>query len=356
MLSIRCIFVFAVVIALNMSVLCEVPTVCAQDRLLPIPESVPLEDILAEESPVFADDDSVTLSAVPLDSTITPGLLRTFLEGFLGLQEPLSQATLGGALDISAEQTATGSGPCGGTNDRKRVSTTTTAPWTAVCSLEVTYSNGEKLWRTGFFKSQRTIVTTGEAVYDHRNNRRNAVSIRIIPGQNGSSQPLGSVTAIPTTLGANAKFQSFTKWIDNKDPAFNIGFITMNTALFGTKTGVLKIATPTSFSGSYVIAGYPGDKAGQLWTTTADLKFKKQPIPAATSKTIIPAKHDLYQQSGSPMWTQTTGTPTVIAIATDDFDCGLNCACSNVWDSKECCLNRAVVLHSGVLSAIKGLP
>ncbi len=89
-----------------------------------------------------------------------------------------------------------------GQDDRILTSNTTDAPFRYVCDLEYTHPGGGlRSHRTGVLIGPRTVLTVGHALRervgkDRKLERmREPGRMRIIPGRNGSSEPLGSTRA-----------------------------------------------------------------------------------------------------------------------------------------------------------------
>ena len=115
-----------------------------------------------------------------------------------------------------------------GTDERKRILDTDLAPWRMVCALRMRGTNGSGAIGTGWLVGPKTIITAGHCVFDTRLLGGWASRIEISPGRNGPEFPYGTV--------ASEKFASIDRWVNNKDPDFDIGCIHLNETL-GERVG-----------------------------------------------------------------------------------------------------------------------
>lgn len=181
-----------------------------------------------------------------------------------------------------------------GTDTRTQVTSTTAAPWSGLCRLEMTFPNGLYIG-TGFMINSRTVMTAGHCVFDPAT-KKWATKIRVIPGKNGSAESFGSVTVATSGLKAP------TQWTSTGDSNYDFGAIELPTSTtfltrvfkFAYKNETTAVLTKSS--NVWNTAGYPGDKAnGTCWTTFGSV--------TGASSTKLSYVFDTYGgQSGSPVW------------------------------------------------------
>ena len=73
----------------------------------------------------------------------------------------------------------------------RQITNTTAYPWRAAVSIYVRWSNGAITRGSGTMVGPNDVLTAAHVVYNPA--RGNAVSIRVIPGQNGSNTPFGII-------------------------------------------------------------------------------------------------------------------------------------------------------------------
>ena len=176
-----------------------------------------------------------------------------------------------------------------GTDNRTRVTNTTSFPYSAICSIHVTYPDGSSYTGTGTVISRKTVMTAAHVIY---NSGRGGFASRVTvsPGRNGTSYPLGTYNS--TRLTMLAKYATSTA-AEN-----DVGFINVGTNI-GSRTGIMGYGSYSDASlnaATLRLAGYPGDKtAGTLWTHTGK--------PNGLTTTLIRSPIDTTGgQSGSPLF------------------------------------------------------
>jgi V8-like Glu-specific endopeptidase len=190
-----------------------------------------------------------------------------------------------------------------GIDTRKNIARTTRQPWRHICALRIEFPSGKVYTGTGFFVGPRAVVTAGHCVYLH-NQGGWARKIMVIPGANGSSQPLGS--AISTT------FRSVGGWVNGKKPECDYGCVILPSGTaFRSNPGSLGFAafdTGKLLAKTAVLYGYPGDKPfGELWGD-------KRRIKTVTSKNLIYEIDTMGGQSGSPVYIKQNGQRFAVGI------------------------------------------
>lgn len=190
-----------------------------------------------------------------------------------------------------------------GEDNRERITSTTSYPWSAVVSLIMKFPGSSDLYiGTGFFIGPRTVITSGHCVYDHDLGGW-AEWVEVIPGRDGGSAPFGTHYAVnlKTTVG----------WYYYASPSWDIGAVILGSDV-GNSTGWFGFAyygRNKSIGQIVNTAGYPGDKpAGTQWFHYATIVRVKR-----TNKMFH--NTDTYGgQSGSPLWRLIDGSRYVVGI------------------------------------------
>ncbi|WP_199192672.1 trypsin-like serine peptidase [Allosphingosinicella deserti] len=196
-----------------------------------------------------------------------------------------------------------------GTDERVRITDTSSYPYRAIASLLITANDGAQFVGTGWFVSPRTLITAGHCVYVKNSGRPNregwVKSIQVMPGRNGAALPFGSVTS--------SRFWTVKGWADTGDESFDYAAIIVPNEL-GGKVGwfgygvfpdaVLKDAILN-------VAGYPVDKKGAEQGTLWHDSRKT----AALGSTKVNYEIDTVGgQSGAPAYMIRDGARYVVAV------------------------------------------
>ena len=193
-----------------------------------------------------------------------------------------------------------------GTDDRVRISPTTSFPWRAICALRITAKDNTKWIGTGWLVSPRTVITAGHCVYMHDHGGW-PKSIEVIPGLNDASRPYGS--------GVATTFRSVQGWVNDKKREYDYGAIILpaNKPL-GNLTGTFGFAVKDNsyLMNAYLnLSGYPGDKGGnQQW-------FMARKAKSVASRVIYYEIDTMGGQSGSPVWVKVGNARYAIGIHTN---------------------------------------
>ncbi|MCP9234867.1 serine protease [Lewinella sp. JB7] len=198
-----------------------------------------------------------------------------------------------------------------GTDDRIRITNTSSYPWRVHCSLRIRTRTGKTYIGTGWFISPRTIMTAGHCVYLH-NEGGWAQSITVMPGRNGSALPYGAHTA--------THFRSVTGWTNSRQRANDFGCIILpKNNRVGSRTGWLGFAYmgDSALKSKYVnLSGYPGDKpAGTQW-------YHGRRVKAVSSRTITYEIDTAGGQSGSAVYHIKSGKRYAVGIHTNGHSSG----------------------------------
>ena len=198
-----------------------------------------------------------------------------------------------------------------GTDDRVRISPTTSFPWRAICSLRITAQNGNRFIGTGWLVAPRTVITAGHCVYMHDQGGW-PKSIEVIPGLNDAARPYGSYVG--------TSFRSVSGWVNDKKREYDYGCIILpTTSRPGDKTGVFGFAVkdnPYLLSAYLNLSGYPGDKGGnQQW-------FMARKAKSVAPRVIYYEIDTMGGQSGSPVWVKVGNARYAVGIHTNGLVSG----------------------------------
>ncbi len=192
-----------------------------------------------------------------------------------------------------------------GSDERVRISGTTSFPYRATVQLSVKYPNTSSTYGcTGFLVNPNTVVTAGHCVYSQDHGW--ASSITAAPGRNGSSYPYGTYSG--------TMFYSVKGWTESKDTNYDYGAIKLNgspgntVGWYGYRT--TNSSSPVGLSTS--VTGFPCDKTfGTMWSDT-------KPIRSAETYKLTYTTDTYGCQSGSPVYRNYSDTgQTAIAIHTN---------------------------------------
>ena len=164
-----------------------------------------------------------------------------------------------------------------GADTRKRILNTTIAPFRYICHVEINRGTGGEPGRTGTLIGPKTVLTAGHCIWDETNDRLEDLStvvIRVIPGRNGSSEPLPATQAKKLIVPAGYNRSKGATSLDYgiiqlKDDIGNrIGYWSMNYKKW-TKdaygVSILQRALPQSVGQLKVnLSGYPTDRGGGI--------------------------------------------------------------------------------------------
>jgi V8-like Glu-specific endopeptidase len=180
---------------------------------------------------------------------------------------------------------------------------TTAFPWNTICHLGRDFGDGR--WRgcTGALIGQRTVLTAGHCLYNHRL-RSAPVRIRVVPGRADRDRlPFGAV--ITTEYFApqryiNARFPNIQ---DRRN--FDYGVIVLPQAFSGIANFMImrvlsdEELTRLKRTKLFSIAGFPGDKpVGTMWRHTERLR-------RITPQRLHYTMDTCPGHSGSPIWYRT---------------------------------------------------
>ena len=227
-----------------------------------------------------------------------PNLAKDFLLA-KGKGAPIQRpATGGGALESVI-----------GSDDRTRILETQADPWRMICALSIKSLFGSFIG-TGWFVGPRTLVTAGHCVHEDGMGGW-ADRIEVSPGRNGNDFPFKTVEA--------TRFSTVDRWIQTRDPDFDIGAIHLEEPL-GEEVGWFSVGALTSQElASFLvnISGYPGDLGNgeEQW-------FHKNRILKTTARRIFYDVDTFGGQSGSPVWIYESDDAHPLAVGIHAYGTG----------------------------------
>ncbi|MGB3556317.1 MAG: trypsin-like peptidase domain-containing protein [Jannaschia sp.] len=178
-----------------------------------------------------------------------------------------------------------------GADERRRIRQTELNPYRMICALQIDAPWGEFVG-TGWLAGPQTLITAGHCLFDRQQMGGWAHSIEITPGRDGDEPPaFGCHTA--------TRFSSVDKWLDSRDPDFDIGAIHLDAPL-GDELGWFGIrALPDAEIEDRLVnvSGYPaspGRGTQQMWAMNR--------IRAVTPRRIFYDVDTSGGQSGGPVY------------------------------------------------------
>lgn len=172
-----------------------------------------------------------------------------------------------------------------GTDDRKKVTNTTTYPERA--QVLIALPGGRC---SGAMIGKDLVLTAGHCVF---NSGKWASTATVYPGKNGSHSPYGSCTA--------RKFYSVVGWVKNGDPNYDFGAIKLNCDV-GNRTGWLGFwwQAASMMNTESRISSYPGDKPLEQWTHTDKVRresalktyYNTDTMPGNSGSAVFARKSD----------------------------------------------------------------
>ncbi len=194
-----------------------------------------------------------------------------------------------------------------GTDDRERITSTTSYPWSTVAKLHITW--GEyTTFATGALIDKNHVLTAGHCVYSHSHGGW-ADSIRVVPGEDNGNEPFGYAWAI--------KMRCYDDWKDYASTYHDFAVLTLDRDI-GLYTGWMGLYTTLSSSSTYSgllnTAGYPAELdngRNMYWTNDYGLDANEY-------------NHWYYLdttggQSGSPVWVYYNGGPYILSVVSSSY-------------------------------------
>lgn len=192
-----------------------------------------------------------------------------------------------------------------GTDDRARISPTTSFPWRAMTKLRMTFPNGQQATCSGALVAAKYTLTAGHCVYSSSYGGW-ATSIEVIPGLDGTYKPYGSAYA--------ARLRSYQGWTQNQDSNHDFALITLDRTI-GNSTGWFGYASYATVNGlTGNLGGYPGDRDSGL-----RLYYHYGLINSSTTDRVYYTIDTAGGQSGSSVYRIVNGSRYVFAVHTSGY-------------------------------------
>ncbi|MFX1569449.1 MAG: trypsin-like serine protease [Promethearchaeota archaeon] len=198
-----------------------------------------------------------------------------------------------------------------GTDDRVRVTSSTSYPWSTVVRLHITWGT-YNTFATGALIDKNHVLTAGHCVYSHTHGGW-ADSIKVVPGEDNGNEPYGYAWAI--------KMRCYDDWKNFASPEHDFALLTLDRDI-GLTTGWMGLYTTLSSSSTYsellYTAGYPAElDNGRNMYWTNDYGYEANEY-----------NHWYYLdtsdgQSGGPIWIYDNGLPYILSVVTSGV-VGLN--------------------------------
>jgi glutamyl endopeptidase len=169
-------------------------------------------------------------------------------------------------------------------------------PYKDICLLLIEDNQGNTYYGTGFFISERCVITAGHCVFY---NGDWVDEICVIPGANGNDKPFGKQIS--------TNFKSVLGWTNDSKNDFDHGAIILNdNTLFKNINAVFEFKP---FQNEYKgeISGYPSDKDGTQWKGEGS-------IYSSTDYRLFYDIDTVTGNSGSPVYIEDGDRRIVIGI------------------------------------------
>ena len=169
-------------------------------------------------------------------------------------------------------------------------------PYKCICLLYIRDYQNLIHYATGFFISERCVITAGHCVFYKRNWMKD---IEVVPAASGANKPFGSAVS--------KRFRSVEGWTKAGNSNFDYGAIILNDDVLYNKVQSKLTYRPIQEEKSIELSGYPLDKHKTQWRSHS--RFSK------LSKYRIYYYLDTVQgNSGSPIYINNGGESIVTGV------------------------------------------
>jgi glutamyl endopeptidase len=189
-----------------------------------------------------------------------------------------------------------------GTDDRVRITATTSYPWRAHTKLNVTFPNGKSYMCSGSLIAAKYVITAGHCTHSGGDGGW-ATRVEVIPGYDNGYRPFGTAYA--------TRIRSDNGWTTYRLPEYDFAVLTLDRSI-GNSTGWLGYAAPSItdlYSYAANISGYPADKCGG-----ACQYYDFDPISWVLATTIYYNTDTFGGHSGSSVYSFINGGRYVVAV------------------------------------------
>lgn len=196
-----------------------------------------------------------------------------------------------------------------GSDNRVRITDTTTFPNSAICYMEIKFPDDDGLYvGTAWMYGNSVAMTAGHCVYDADLGGW-AEWVRIYPGSNGGTSPYGVYYA--------SVLHTDTKYVESENSNYDWGLLEF-TSNIGGSTGYFGASWTTSslVGTSIVVRGYPAEKGAQMWSMSGS-------IAASGTYKLSYYIDTTGGQSGSPVY-KNDGNYRCVGIHTNYNSLGYN--------------------------------
>ncbi|KKM67041.1 hypothetical protein LCGC14_1475140 [marine sediment metagenome] len=190
-----------------------------------------------------------------------------------------------------------------GTDDRTRITPTTSYPWRTIVKLYVTAADSSTWIGSGAMIDSFHVLTAGHIAYMPANGGW-VTSIRVVPAMDNLADPYGE--AWMTTM------RSYTGWTISQNHGHDWAVLTIDRNV-GSYTGWMGRMTAGSGNSIYTqtinTAGYPGDL-----DSGNNMYFDANTGAGATSLNHYYWVDTMGGQSGSPVWRYVSGNRYILTV------------------------------------------
>ena len=197
-------------------------------------------------------------------------------------------------------------------DDREKITSTSSYPWSTICKLFITAENGSEYIGSGFIVDEFHILTCGHCIYIHESGGW-VDEVEVVPGMDGAYEPFGSAYA--------TYFRTSTRWTDDEMEEHDWALVTLDRNI-GSLTGWMGIQTDSFtspiYTGTLHTAGYPGDINNGY-----SMYYDSDSGEDADEYSHWYWMDTAGGQSGSPVWLEDEqGDPYVLSIHAYEYENG----------------------------------